>query len=961
MAGEGMAFVPGLGAGELYVGTSVVQVPVSGPPVVEPDSVSAVGGQRGHATVKATLNAEGTPTTYHVEYVSEVDFQASGYADASSTPEVSLGSKFAQMPVSVELSELEPGGVYHYRIVISSAKGSESSSDQTVEAVPPALIDGPWVTGVASTSATFAAEVDPLGVSTDYRIEYGTTTAYGRVLSGSVGEGEAYVSVAFHRQDLLAGTVYHYRLVVHNEVGVYAGPDLTFMTQAPGGQALSLPDGRAWELVSPPDKNGALIGPLNQQLNEDAILQSAADGSGITYPASEPVGDGAVGHVILAQILSKRGAAGWSSQDVSPRDALPPEGRSADGLGFIEYWHVFSSDLSVGLLEPSLASLPPESPEATERTLYLRKSTDGSFLPLERQANVTPGVKFGDSKMQFYTGTPDLSHVIFGTSVALTPEAVAPPPSDEGNQNLYEWSASGLQLVNVMPATLQTPNGTSEPGAHLGSYLAYNMVTRAISNNGRWVVWGYQYPGSGSTPTGSKVQLYVRDMVARQTFQFGGKNPRFETMSTDGSKVFFVETEEGRAGDLYVFDTATGTETDLTAGHGVAEHSAKVQDAVLGSSEDGSYIYFVATGVLASGAVSGADNVYVLHEAGGQWTTTYIATLSPDDSKSWRGNLFDPQASEFAGEVRLPLVSSRVSPSGRYLAFMSDRSLTGYDNLDALSGQPDEEVYLYDAQSNRLVCASCDPTGARPNGVFDNRASTDPLFVDMITAWSHNEGNGDHWLGGSIPGWEGVHTLPSYQPRYLLDDGRLFFDSPGALVPQDTNGLEDVYEYEPAGAGSCTSVNSTFSVRSGGCVSLISSGQSAGESLFVDASESGDDVFFDTNSRLSGEDRDSSYDIYDAHVCSVGAPCRSEAVSPPPCTSGDSCKAAPSPQPAIFGPAPSATFAGIGNVIEEAKASVKKGKAKTKTKRKAGSKKHAKHKKRKAGKARKARSSRKGR
>jgi hypothetical protein len=106
----------------------------------------------------------------------------------------------------------------------------------------------------------------------------------------------------------------------------------------------------------------------------------------------------------------------------------------------------------------------------------------------------------------------------------------------------------------------------------------------------------------------------------------------------------------------------------------------------------------------------------------------------------------------------------------------------------------------------------------------------------------------------------------------------------------------------------------TFSERSGGCVGLISSGQSAGESAFFDASESGDDVFFLTSAHLSPADYDTAYDIYDAHVCSDSLPCTTAPVSSPPCTSGDSCKAAPSPQPTIFGPAPSATFSGTGNV-----------------------------------------------
>ena len=130
-------------------------------------------------------------------------------------------------------------------------------------------------------------------------------------------------------------------------------------------------------------------------------------------------------------------------------------------------------------------------------------------------------------------------------------------------------------------------------------------------------------------------------------------------------------------------------------------------------------------------------------------------------------------------------MSSSVSPDGRYLTFMSNRSLTGYDNIDALSGHADEEVYLFDAQSGRVVCASCNPTGARPAGVFDGVNSE--LLVDRAGVWTSKESGErdrrvDHWLGGSVPGWDDLNNEPAtYQPRYLSDSGRLFFDSPDGL------------------------------------------------------------------------------------------------------------------------------------------------------------------------------------
>ncbi len=87
------------------------------------------------------------------------------------------------------------------------------------------------------------------------------------------------------------------------------------------------------------------------------------------------------------------------------------------------------------------------------------------------------------------------------------------------------------------------------------------------------------------------------------------------------------------------------------------------------------------------------------------WSRRFPGQTRP----SWGGSTSD-----------LNELTSRVSPNGRYLAFMSERSLTGYDNRDAAVACPDEEVFLYDASSNRLVCASCDPTGARPTGIHED-------------------------------------------------------------------------------------------------------------------------------------------------------------------------------------------------------------------------------------------------
>jgi hypothetical protein len=185
------------------------------------------------------------------------------------------------------------------------------------------------------------------------------------------------------------------------------------------------------------------------------------------------------------------------------------------------------------------------------------------------------------------------------------------------------------------------------------------------------------------------------------------------------------------------------------------------------------------------------------------------------------------------------------------------------------------------------------------------------LLVDRKQLW------GGQGLAGSIPGWTGTGNAQArHQSRYLSDEGRLFFNSPVGLVPGDGNGKEDVYEFEPAGAG-CAQPT--------GCQALISSGASSDESAFLDASATGEDVFFMTSSKLVSADADEAFDVYDAHVCSTAVPCPSDAAvsAPSSCTSADSCRAAPAAQPSIFGAPASATFSGSGNAPSAGKPPVK--------------------------------------
>jgi hypothetical protein len=785
----------------------------------------------------------------------------------------------------------------------------------TLLAGAPARAAGPVVqeesaVSVTSASVTLDAAIDPHGVPTSSYFEYGTSVSYGSTapaLPGvDLGAGEGAQSLSVHVQGLAAGTVYHYRVVAVGELEgapvTVDGPDQTFITQATGGESM-LPDGRAWEMVSPPSKQGAGIRGVG--FEEGAEIQAAANGNGITYAANSPFVLNPAGNKAFesSQIISSRLAPGaWETQDIATPHT---EGATFVPAGNTSEYKLFSNDLSLGLVEPDGHTPLPPLPAGSEKTMYLR-TTNGEYKALVTSENVTPGAKFGGNGeavggVQLLFATPDLSHVVIRSSVGLV--------AGDG-PGLYEWLEGQLVPVSVLP------NGKFTEGGD-----ANGEVSRpSISKDGSRIV----FQGQQSGP------LYLRDMARGETVQLdapqegqkAGNQPSvYGTANSEGSRAFFASPERltvdstatAGASDLYVFEVTSGRGeplagklTDLTVDGNVGE-SAGVQ-SVIGASEDGSYVYFLANGVLGDAAGHGAgpgNNLYFerYDAATKAWTPpVFIAALANGDRPTWT--------------LSSRALTSRVSPNGRYLAFMSERSLTGYENHDANSGVADEEVFLYDASTGHLACVSCNPTGARPVGVVDTNS-----YASLF------EGGGNWgWMAANIPGWTNIRSGHAfYQSRYLSNSGRLFFNSADALVPADVNGKVDVYEYEPAGVGSCqgashgASASDVFSEAAGGCVGLISAGTSSEESAFLDASETGGDVFFVTQSRLAAQDYDTSYDVYDAHECTSSSPCApSPPLTPLPCVTGDACKPSPTPQPTIFGAPSSETFSGAGNIVPAA-------------------------------------------
>jgi hypothetical protein len=942
--------------GDVYVGSfyneagaNVSFVDVFGPTIALPDVTTEPSSEvtPGGASLNGTVNpAKAGAATCSFVYGTSTSFGQR----APCSKEVPEG----ESPVPVQAPvQLQPDTTYFYRLQASNANGTNSGEpgqDREFK-TPGAGIHSEFASDAAATSVSFGATIDPDGAPTTYYFQYSTSDTAACGLSScatapappgaSVGSGHGDSVASQYVTGLSPGTTYYYRVVALSELAgstvAFYGPDQTFTTQAVGKDSALL-DGRSWEMVSPPNKHGALL----LGIEEIGVIQAAASGGAMSYLASSPIEAEPQGYTQLtnSQTLATRTSSGWVSRDI----AIPNETSSSQAVGTVAEYPFFSEDLTRALVQPLGGFIPASSPqalapgEASEQTAFLRTDYVGGdrehpcvvscYRPLVTGmsgfANVPPGTQFGQGQAeegpcppgilcgpQFLGASPDARHVVLASAQV--------PLTEGSNARLYEWSEGKLTPISGIDTLGYAPSGNTSSDAGGGGIRRHT-----VSADGSRIIGMREEEGR---------HLYLRDMTANEDVMLdavqggSGANPArpvFQDASSDGSKIYFTDgrqlTADSRAAenapDLYeceiveVAGKSACKLSDLTVSAGGKAGGVL---GVAGVSDDGSWVYFVANGVLAPKATTGTCgvgsaghaencNLYVRHDG----TTQLAAILSTGDLRAEFGD----------GTANL---SMRVSPDGRWMTFMSQRELTSYDNHDAITGTPDYEVYLYhapsdsEAEAGKLVCASCNPTGARPVGVEIGDNFT---LVASLGVWT-----GEH-VAANLPLWMGASLgYNLYQPRYLSDNGRLFFNSSDALVPQDVNGNEDVYEYEPVGYTNtegdvqCTSGGLRYSERSGGCVGLVSSGGAAGESAFLDASESGGDVFFLTSGQLEPQDYDTALDVYDAHECTIGVPCLpAPAAVSPPCDTGDSCKASPSPQPAIYGAPASATFSGAGNL-----------------------------------------------
>jgi len=835
--------------------------------------------------------------------------------------------------LSQSVSGLTPNTHYFLRLQVSRPLLANSTVNSLIksfdtDSVPPVVTDVGAIQ-VSDTSARMVGTIDPRNASTGYVFEYGTTPALGSSTAPLViGGGTTPITVSQVVGGLGKDTTYYFRLAATNLVGTTTSASKTFHTRTkpfplpnPGNcenQALRqeqsttfLPDCRAYEMVTPPDKN---LGSVE----ENGVLAGynvALDGSSVAFcnpylfgePAGQMIGT-------CAPYVSKRGTDRWATTQPFPRSCV----LDTTGVGIIGQIYFFlSPDHSAAALvrpETTSCQLPPlASGQPSYANLYRDDFTTDPFT-------YTPLTTNTDTKNNYFAeplgGSDDFSHMVYTSNRNETPDS----PSGGGEfLKVYEWAQQGevgcAEPAGCLRLASKKPNGESfETDSNYPDAFEEgdSEPNRATSTDGSHIFFQNPAGEPGSRNPGqcsATCDLYLRENGATTihvsasecTVECGGANnaDRFKWATPSGEEAFFIScaklTDEsapdvscgkevgiswgtGRKGSkLYRWDENAPPGhhlVDLTVDH---EPADGVQPAtggelgLLGASDDGNTAFFTTPGQIVAGAPlnTPGSKIYRWRWDGGSPTVEYLGSFNPAN-----GNERD--------EVAKPTDLSQrwVTPDGKYLLLETTNRLDPIADRDT-----DRDVYRWD-EAGGWLCASCQLPGVSSAG--------DSTVLETYGGTVTNS-----FIRGSLGG--------GAQRMAMSDDGRVFFQTPDPLVPGDVNGeagcpsvhlaypkvyaCEDVYEWND------------------GTVSLVSDGTGAEKTVLIGTTPSGNDVFFYSRRNLVGWDTDNGVDIYDAHS---GGGYPEPPPQPPGCEGAEQCHPAGTAAPNVTG-AGTAVFEGPGN------------------------------------------------
>jgi hypothetical protein len=785
---------------------------------------------------------------------------------------------------------VDAAGLWRIAAVLVAVVGLTALSTPAVaSAAPPTAALAPYVP-LGSTAVRLVGYVNPNGEATTYRFQYGSDDCQlGGCVSvpaagASAGQSGQPVKASVDVTGLETSTTYHFRLLATNPAGAFATSDATFQTlglpTSNGGGgcpnedvrleqgATHLPECRAYELVSrfdPAERNGLDVAANTQR------TRASADGDALSFSSTFGA-DGVDGIPGVAEYLSTRGPNGWSVHGITPPQRL----LSLFDLfqGSLGYMGDLSEDLSKGIFLSNALLTAEGANVAGTKNLYLREDLRSPGAGTYRLLSDAVSPQSDEPRFRPYlAGTSaDFSHMLFESPFSLLPETEG---LGEGPK-LYEWvDGVGQRLVGILPQAEGGGPTIAQAGRGAGRTFYTNHT---LSRDGSLAI--FTAPPFGSGRTGGT--LYLRDdkgtatAVDDTTVRInatektngsgpGGVDPAgsqpatFWEATPDLSRVFFTttealtdsaSTEQPGVPKLYRYmtDALPGERlTLISVDEEPVDGIADAAEGAIGTSEDGSYVYFIGPNQLqAGGPIEPAQRIFVWHEG----SIREVAAINEGEelervlgANAWWGQAFEPTGKW-----------ARLTPDGRNLVFVSrgTNELTDYNHGDTCEDffgfitRPCTQVYAYEASESgpgRLQCASCDQGRAEATGDGD-------FFFNPPSL---------------------LYGASSYLNRAQVAGGRLVaFSTSERLVPEDRNNRPDAYAFEaPTGEAL-----------------LLSDGRSDADARFMDASVDGRDVFFATRAQLIPADRDENVDIYDAR----GDGGFAEARAQQRCDSADGCR-----------------------------------------------------------------------
>jgi hypothetical protein len=471
--------------GKSELGSSTGQFAEFKTPGAAVERESVAGVTPSSAIFKAQVNPKGEATSYSFEYVSEADFNASGFANATQIPSggETIGTGTVGVEVEQEAIDLTPRTTYHLRVTATNASGDARGPEIIFSTFPTngsgGLPDGRAYEQASSMKkdggniqgAIHTVKTSPSGEGITFVVLGGLPEAEG---------GQDFGSYLARRGDSAWTT---HGLLPSNKLGTGAtvrglSEDLSveyFLTNSLSPKKRTFGEkntysnqyteirgasGFEWPGSFEPEYMGTSA-DNNLALFEayEAMTAGAAEGMPNAY-----IWDRARQQIVLAGVFND-GQAPVEGSNVGPWDYFNTGGGRI--YYFTQEQHVLSADGSKVFFTDAgthqlYMRVNPTQPQSAMNGEECAEADKACTYQVSKSQRSTPD-PFGPQPAKFVTATADGSKVLFMSSEELTDDSNTGP--EDNSNDLYSYDTNTHELTDLTPSTLaENPNGGEVSG-----------------------------------------------------------------------------------------------------------------------------------------------------------------------------------------------------------------------------------------------------------------------------------------------------------------------------------------------------------------------------------------------------------------------------------------------------------------------------------------------------------------